>query len=347
MATLKDIAQRAGISQGAVSRILNCDSTLSVSDSTREKVINIAKELNYMPVSERYRKEKNSIISKSSIGDERRIGVVLMCEMDELNDDIYYMVMKNVIDTVCFSRGWNTVQLFRDENGSFVKNDDQKLDGIVGIGRFSESEINSLEKYTTNLVFIDSSPDEMKYYSIVSNYHMAVRIILKHFHELGYEKIAYLGAVRTFNGKKILAIDPRFYYYSNVLKELGTYDEELVLDSESKSDSAYNVMCDYIKKNKRPPEAVFVASDVVASGLVKAIVDNGFTIPDDVGIVTYNNTMMSSQCNPALDSIEVYMMENAESAAQCLEQQWAGNKLPRKIVIPCSLVERGSVKAKK
>ena len=60
MATLKDIAQRAGISQGAVSRILNCDSTLSVSDSTRENVIKIAKELNYMPVSERYRKEKNS-----------------------------------------------------------------------------------------------------------------------------------------------------------------------------------------------------------------------------------------------------------------------------------------------
>lgn len=347
MATLKDIAQRAGISQGAVSRILNCDSTLSVSDSTREKVINIAKELNYMPVSERYRKEKNSIISKNGIGDDRRIGVVLMCEMDELNDDIYYLVMKNVIDTVCFSRGWNTVQLFRDENGNFVKNDDQKLDGIVGIGRFSESEIDSLEKYTSNLVFIDSSPDEMKYYSIVSNYHMAVRIILKHFHELGYEKIAYLGAVRTFNGKKILSIDPRFYYYSNALKELGTYDEELVLDSESKSDSAYKVMCDYIKKNKRPPEAIFVASDVVVSGLVKAIVDNGFSIPDDVGIVTYNNTMMSSQCNPALDSIEVYMMENAESAVQCFEQQWAGNKLPRKIVIPCSLVERGSVKAKK
>lgn len=347
MATLKDIAQRAGISQGAVSRILNCDSTLSVSDSTRENVIKIAKELNYMPVSERYRKEKNSALGKGYMDDDKLIGVVQMFEMEELKEDIYYLVMKNVLDSVCFARGWNTVQLYRDENGRFIKNNDQKLDGIVGIGRFNEKEINNLEEYTPNLVFIDSSPDEMKYYSIVSNYHMAVRLILNHFHEMGYEKIAYLGSVRTYNGKKILKIDPRYYYYKNALNDLGTYDDNLVLDCETNSKSAFDVMNSYIEKNGRPPEAIFVSSDSVVSGMVKAIVDNGFSIPDDVGIVTYNNTMMSEQCNPALDSIEVYMKENAESAALSLEQMWDGKRLPRKIVVPCSLVVHGSVKKKR
>ena len=75
--------------------------------------------------------------------DDKLIGVVQMFEMEELKEDIYYLVMKNVLDSVCFARGWNTVQLYRDENGRFIKNNDQKLDGIVGIGRFNEKEMYS------------------------------------------------------------------------------------------------------------------------------------------------------------------------------------------------------------
>lgn len=346
MATLKDIAERAGISQGAVSRILNCDSTLNVSAGTREKVFCIARELGYVSVAERHRQRREAAQGKRTDVVERHIGVVQMCEPEELREDIYYLIMKNVFDTECFSRGWSTVQLYRDESGRFIKNDDRDLDGIIGIGRFNEKEIENLSEYTANLVFIDSSPDEMKYYSIVSNYHMAVRQILGYFSDMGYAKIAYLGAVRTYNGKKILTIDPRYYYYRNALYELGLYDESLVLDCETNQKSAYDVMTKYITENKRPPEAIFVSSDSVVSGLVKAIVDKGFSIPDDVGIITYNNTTLSKQSNPPLDSIEVYMNENAESAAQCLEQLWSGKNLPRKIVVPCSLVIRGSVKKK-
>ena len=52
MATLKDIALKAGVSQGTVSRILNGDSTLNVAAETREKVTKIAVELGYRPVSQ-------------------------------------------------------------------------------------------------------------------------------------------------------------------------------------------------------------------------------------------------------------------------------------------------------
>lgn len=54
MATLKDIASKAGVSQSTVSRILNNDQTLNVTDQTRQKVLEVAQELNYRSLSQRY-----------------------------------------------------------------------------------------------------------------------------------------------------------------------------------------------------------------------------------------------------------------------------------------------------
>lgn len=350
MATLKDIATRAGVSQGTVSRILNEDSTLNVSVGTRENVIKIALELGYKSVAQRHRNSKAASYSfdNNDVNGMKNImiGIAQMFEMQQLQDDIYYMMLKNMVDSECFSNGWNTVALFRDENGNFVKNNDVKLDGIIAIGRFTIEEILSMEKYTSNIVFIDSSPDEMKYNSIVPNYHMAVRQVLAHFKALGYEKFAYLGAVKTYNGLKKLTTDPRFYYYRNTLLSKNLFDEDLVIDCEMNSRSSYVAMDKYIKEHGAPPEAMFVSSDATVAGVLQAIRENGFLVPTDCSIVTYNNTAFSEGCTPPLDSIEVYIQESAKEASFALMRLWKIQRLPRKTVIPCELIIRGSVKSK-
>ncbi len=346
MATLRDIALKAGVSQGAVSRILNNDVTLSVTDETRQKVFEIAAELGYKTVSKRGNKNKASN-SGYVQAQTRRIGIVQMFDPRDMTEDVYYLVMKNVLDTELFSKGWSSVTLFRDSSGHFTTNSEQELDGIVAIGRYSESEIHDLEKYTDNIVFVDSSPDDMKYYSVRPNYHMAIKIALKHFKEKGYDKVAYVGAKETFNGKRQLTSDPRYYYYYNAMMKFGDFDESFVLDcgtnGEMNSNAAYNQVCNYIQCYGEPPRAMFLASDVLVPGVIKALSENGFSIPRDAGVVTYNNTILSKQSNPALDSIEVYMQEHITATIICLEQLWNGCKLPKKMVIPCSLEVRGSV----
>lgn len=348
MATLKDIALKAGVSQGTVSRILNEDSTLNVAAETRENVMRIAEELGYRSVAQRH---KNLRIQGKELNDSpsgngnTMIGIAQMFEMQQLQDDIYYMMLKNMVDAECLSNGWNTVALYRDGAGRFVKNSAVRLDGIIAIGRFTVEEIQSLEKYTSNLVFVDSSPDEMKYYSIVPNYHMAVRLVLNHFQEMGYEQVAYAGAVHTFNGIKQLTTDPRFYYYRNSMMNKGKYDESLVIDCEMNSRSSYEAMKQYIQKHQRPPKALFISSDAAAAGILKAIHEQGFTVPGDCNVVTYNNTTFSESSNPPLDSVEVYLQENAKEASFALMRLWSIQRLPRKTVIPCSLVTRGSVRS--
>ena len=346
MATLKDIALKAGVSQGTVSRILNGDSTLNVAVETREKVTKIAVELGYRSVSQRHKDTRVRKQEKIKNSKNITVGIAQMFEMQQLQDDIYYMMLKNMVEAECFSNGWNTVSLYRNSDGDFVKNSDGNLEGIVAIGRFTTEEIHSFEKYTSNIVFIDSSPDEMKYYSIVPNYHMAIRLVLNHLENMGYERVAYAGAVYTYNRVKMLTMDPRFYYYKNSMINRNLFDENLVIDCEMNSGSSYEAMERYLEKNKKPPKALFISSDATAAGILKSIHEHGFLVPGDCNIVTYNNTTFSESSTPPLDSIEVYLKESAKEATFALERFWNAEKLPRKIVIPCSLVIRGSIKKK-
>lgn len=94
MATIKDIAQQAGVSIATVSRILNSDQTLSVADDTRKRVINTAKSLNYQSS-----KRKNTAYSK--LTETRSIGLILTTsQKDEVNDP-YFLSIRLGIESIC------------------------------------------------------------------------------------------------------------------------------------------------------------------------------------------------------------------------------------------------------
>lgn len=348
MATLKEIAHIAGVSSATVSRVLNQDPTLSVTEETRKRVQQTAKELGYRTIQQRYQafQDSDGDGQKQQGTAEKRIGIAQMFEKQQLLEDIYYLMLKNVLDEVCFERHWSTVMLFRNDQGHFVKHDDLPLDGIVAIGRFTQGEIGDFYCYTDNIVFLDSSPDEEKYCSIVPNYRLAVRQVLECFWKHGYENVAYLGSVYTFGPTKELSMDPRFYYYKNSLLERKSYREDLVLDCEMNSRSGYAVMSAYLEQNKPIPEAIFVASDVVAPGLMKALREHHVRVPQDIGIITFNNTSLSQLSEPPLSSVEVFLQENAAAAALCMEMFWQKRIHPKQIIISCRLEERGSVKDK-
>ena len=336
IATLKDIAQSAGVAQGTVSRILNQDPSLSVADETRDRVLRIAESLGY-------KKSAARAAEAAPVAPVKRIGVAQMLDMEQLREDIYYLALKNALDEECFSRQWVTVSLHRDEQRRFVRRDQAPLDGLFAIGRFSRQEIDNFHEYTDNIVFLDSDPDPMRYYSILPNYQLAVQQALTHLCENGHQKVAYLGGVKTLGDQKKLTTDPRFYYYRAWQANLDSYDPSLVLDCEMTVKSGYTAMSDYLEKHGRPPEAMFIASDVIAPGALRALRERGLRVPEDVSIVTFNNTVLSEYADPPLTSIELYMRENVKAATLCMELLWRGDTRGKRIVVPCELVARGSV----
>lgn len=338
MATLKEIAARAGVSQATVSRVLNRDPSLSVSDETRSRIVSIAAELGYSKGGAR--------LAQTPSAPEMRIGIAQMLDAQELQDDIYYLALKNILEEECFGKRWTTVPLFRDSKGRFVKNAPQPLDGIFAIGRFTEEEIANFRDYTRNVVFLDSNPDSLSYYSITPNYHMAIRQALHCFRENGYTKVAYLGSVNTFGNHKELRTDPRFYYFHTHQSDRGLFDPELVLDCPTPSNpqGGFSAMSAYLDAHEgKAPEAIFVASDAVVPGMMKALRDRNIRVPEDVSIITFNNTSLSSFSSPPLSSIELFLREITETGTFCMQLLWAGHTVGKKIVVPCKLIQRDSV----
>lgn len=340
MATIKEIAQISGVSPATVSRVLNKDATLSVSDETRERIEQVALQLGYKTVTQRYSRMKEEPEQSRVL----KIGVAQMFEPNELKNDIYYLIMKNSLEDLCLSKGWDTVTLYRDNTKRFVYNGDIRLDGIFAIGRFTPEEIENFKEYSDHLVFLDSSPDDTLYHSSIPNYHLAIRQTLAHFREKGYDKVAFVGSVNTFDDTKQLTVDPRFYYYrtSQITREV--FDMDLIIDCEMNAASGYEAMKTFIKNHGAPPKALFVSSDAIAPGVVKAIIESGFTIPEDTGIITYNNTGFSEFSNPPLSSIEVFITEICRAAIICMDHLALREAMPKKIVVPCKLIDRGSVK---
>ena len=112
------------------------------------------------------------------------------------------------------------------------------------------------------------------------------------------------------------------------------------------SASSYAVVKAYLESGKKIPEAIFAASDVVAPGLLKALREFHIRVPEDVGVITFNNTSLSRLSEPPLSSVEVFLLENADAAAICMELLWQKKIHPKQIIISCRLEERGSVKKK-
>ena len=268
-----------------------------------------------------------------------------MFELKEQLEDVYYLQMKQMVDEICFSYGWTTVLLSRNEDKHFVKQDDVDIDGIIAIGRFTFEEVKDFEQYTDNIVFIDSNPDAFKYFSVVPNYHMALRQVLNHCFDKGKERVAYVGSVQTFDDYKVLSTDARFYYYKTTMTNKNLYDEDLVIDCETNIRSGYEKLTEFLESGKKLPDVIFASSDTIIPGITKALTEHNIEVPKQIGLVSFNNTNLSEYANPPLSSIEVFMTEHAKMAVQCLFFGWENerNIIAKKIVVTCKLIDRKSV----
>lgn len=334
MATLKDIAILTGVSITTISRILNNDTTLNVSNKTKDIVIETANKLNYKTIGQRYKERK---IKKY------KIGIAQMFDLEDQKKDIYYVMMKNVLEEICLEKNIEVMSLFRNQDKNFIKINKKKLDGIFPIGRFTIEEIENFESYTKNIVFIDSSPDELMYHSIIPNYQLGLKLALKHFIDKGHKNIGFIGSRYTFGNTKEWEIDSRYVYFKSFLERYELFNDKYVIECNMNAKSGYENMKTFLKNNNIP-SAFFISSDVIAPGILKALNEKNIKVPLDVSIITFNDTPLSEFATPSLSSIRIFMREYAHAALSVMEELWSGEHGVKKIIMPCNLVERESVK---
>ncbi len=327
MATLKDIAQAAGISTGAVSRILNNDPTLSVSPETRRKVFEIAQELNY---------QKAKIRDKSLF----KMGILQWFSAEQEMQDSYYLLVRQGIEDYCQKHSIGIIRAFQSDEASIKTL--QGVDGLICIGKFSHEEVQKFMDICPNIVFLDMPVLDYNITTLTMDFKSAVYDALDYLIELGHTKIAYLGG-KEFVGNQELFVEERKQAFVSYMNNHGL-DTSYIYEDVFSTASGYQMM-QAILEGSDLPTAIFAASDAIAFGAMRAIQEKGLSIPDDISIIGFNDTEMSSYTTPTLTTISAPAYDMGQHGANLI---YAATNLnistPLKAKIPCQLVKRESCK---
>lgn len=336
MTTIKEIAAQANVSSSTVSRVLNNDPTISVTAETRNRILEVSKELGYKTVRKRKTEQKRASSTSP------RIGIFLTHTLEEQEDgvdDPFFTSIRQGVESECINRGIFTNKVIR-----YVEKCEQiidEIDGLIVIGSMELNEIYRIEGCTDNIVFIDGSPNEDKYDSIVIDFEKATLTALTHLLEQGYQKIGYIGG-RLRMAEQIIE-DKRHSTFIKKMKSKGLYDEDFVLIGEYTMTQGYEMMKEAIKKGKLP-EAFFVGSDSMAIGAMRAIHEANLKIPEDIAIVGFNDIQMARFASTPLTTVKVFTEQMGRLGVQMLLDRLAGRELPLKVIVPTKLMLRDSTK---
>ena len=220
------------------------------------------------------------------------------------------------------------------------------LDGIIAIGIFESDEINKLRELSPNIIFIDSSPEEWEFDSIVVDLKYGTKKALDYLYNLGHKDIGYIGAKviphNSIDGNEL--INYREATYKEFMIDINNYREEWVFKGNFTPEDGYMLMKEALKL-KKLPSAFFIASDPMAIGAYKAIQEEGYSIPNDISIVGFDDIATAQYLSPSLTTVKIFTDYMGEIALETLMERIREERhLSKKIVLPVKLIIRDSCK---
>lgn len=328
MTTIKDIAEKAGVSISTVSRVLNYDPTLSVGNDTKKKIFEVAEELSYA-----------KHILKKKINN--KIAVInWFTEAEEELNDLYYLSIRLGIEKKCKQLNFG-VTMYTKNNIEEFKN--ENIQNIIAVGKFSNNEIKKFISDDSNIIFVDYSPNENLFDSVVSNFELATKNVIDYFIKKGHKKIGFIGGLEGFKDKTAYVDDIRDITFKSYLKELNILDEKNIYTGNFSVDDGYKLMKKAINELKANlPTAFFVASDTMAIGVLRALAEHNIDVPNRVNIISVNDISVAQYLNPPLSSVKVHTEQMGETAVELLTERINGRSIAKKVSLSTNLVIRNS-----
>ena len=182
MATITDIAKVANVSISTVSRVLNYDPNLSVTEETKRKIFEAAETLNYTKYKTKNKNKQQEQLtpnlSVQTAPQEPSIAVVQWRSDDEELTDIYYMSIRLGAEKRAEELGYNILKVSQLEQHNL-----QGIDGILAIGKFTQKTLQELQQLHPNLCVIGSNFPLEEFDSVNTDFYQATEIALTHLLE--------------------------------------------------------------------------------------------------------------------------------------------------------------------
>ena len=333
IATIRDVAKKAGVSPATVSRVLNKDANFSILEETRRQVLQAAEELNYSLEESRRTNKKATVILISAVSREGE------------KTDTYFTFLRNGILDECKRRKIEiTKEIFVHEVLDYEE-ELQAQSGVLTIGTIEEKTMEHIGKLAKHLVIIDDPRSSDSYDAVYINLFQSTKDTLDYLYEKGYRRIGYIGGLegrRTFYGGDILGDEIRFEAYLQWMKAKQLSEEIHYEVGDWTVKSGYEMGCKMID-SKRLPEAILVSSDPVAIGVYRALKENRISIPKHVAIASFDDVEAAEFLTPALTTVRFPAEELGITAVKVLADRLEnGRTLPIRVVLPSTLVARES-----
>lgn len=324
MATIKEIAEKAGVSPATVSRVLNYDEQLSVGMETKQKIFEVAEQLNY---TKHKRKNKGQTV----------VRLVQWYNKEEELEDLYYLSIRLGIEQKAEELG---VHLIKE---SLEDLDESNVHTTIALGKFDQKQITLLKKYSNTLLFVDSDGNFFGQNALMIDFQQSISLVIDHFIREGHKKIGILSGIEYTKKSKYPIEDPRWISFREQLTRLKLYDEKYHIEGAFTVNGGYQAMKKYLAENKDLPTALFASSDALAIGAIRAIQAAGLSIPEDVSLIGFNDLSVSKYVSPALSTVRCYTTWMGEIAVQMiLELIRQEAPVARKTTVETKLILRDS-----
>ena len=332
--TIKDVAALAGVSPSTVSR--TCKNNPSISEETKERVRKAMAELGYEP---------NFQASNLASQNSRTIGIILPASAKEVYENSFYLEAIQGISHYCNGRQYmTTIVTGQDEaeildavrsmsrsgkvDGFIIlysKKDDPVIDYLFNEGLLYIL-IGKATQYTNQTIYIDN--DNL----------LAGREAAEYLYQLGHRRIAYLGS----DSSLMFSADRKAGYQlalaSHQLPVRPEYCVEVKNVSENNEEAIRGLLM-----QKDSPTAILVSDDILAVSLERVCLENHLAIPEDLSIISFNNSLFARLTSPQLTSIDIGAGQlGSEAASQIINHIENPNLLATKIIVPHHLIERDS-----
>ncbi len=328
MATIREVAESAGVSYATVSHVIN--NTRIVSQETRERVLAAMQSLNYRP---------NALARSLRQGKTNTIGLVLP---DSANP--FFAEISRSIEDEAFKRGYsvflcNTELDIQRELFYVDVLSKKQVDGIVFVAAGDQADsLDFLVSRNMPVVMVDRNVPNVEVDAVLTDNQLGGLLATRHLLELGHTRIACIAGPSS-----ITPSAERLIGYRKALQEAGlSYDENLILRGDYHAQSGMEITHSILKMNPRPT-AIFALNDLMALGALRAAAEAGCSIPRDLAVVGYDDLELAHFTNPPLTTIAQPKKEIGVQAVHLLVERISRkSSSPIRLVLPPELIVRRS-----
>jgi LacI family transcriptional regulator len=325
MSTMRQVADRAGVSAKTVSRVINNDKY--VSDDVRRRVETAIAELSYVP---------NLLARTFRSGRDAAIGVAI----PDISDP-FFATLTREVEQIARSRG---VAVFITSLGADGAQEQGRVEALLGrqLTGLITTPIAADQSYLrpwqdrTAIVFIDRSPSKITGDSVVEDDHGGAYQATEHLIGHGHRRIAFIG-----DSVAVPTTARRLTGYRTALRDAGiAEDRQLVMAGATTPQEAAKAVVDLLRRDE-PPTALFSSNAWCTIGIIPALQAAGHrTIP----LISFGDFPLAEAIQPPPSVIDQDPVSVGRVAATRLFERidHPGRRLKRTIVLPVPLIIRGT-----